>query len=152
MINLRTLFLPVLIVCAAESGLAAPVRFQCWVIVDFDSLLCPGCLEPLLGFCRALPASVQEDRLLGVVVFRPAKNPGEGLRRRRIVEAQWNGFRKAHDIRFPAVLDDGPVFRRWLTAGAAKVLCFDERARTFRELELPLRPGRFDELLSLLLN
>jgi hypothetical protein len=153
MIRARPFFIPVLILCAAETGLgAAPPRCQCWIIIDFDAVFCAPCLDPLLAFCRALPESIQDGRVLGIVVYRAPSDPKEAGKRRKIVEAKWDGFHKANGFHFPAVVDDGPVFRRWLAKGAAKVLFFDGLARAIREFELPLRPERFDEMLSLLLN
>jgi len=153
MLRTRPFFVPVLILCAAESGLAAAApRYQCWILIDFDAVFCAPCLEPLIAFCRALPAAVQDGRVLGIVVYGAPASPGEEGRRRKIVEAKWDGFHKAHGFRFPAILDDGPVFRRWLDKGAAKVLFFDGPSRAVREFDLPLRPERFDEMLSLLLN
>ena len=153
MLRVRPFFVPVLILCAAESGLAAASpRCQCWIIIDFDAVFCAPCLDPLIAFCRALPAAVQDGRVLGIVVHSSPADPDAAMRRRKIVAAKWDGFHKAQGFRFPAVLDDGPIFRRWLSKGAAKVLLFDGSARTVREFDLPLRADRFDELLSLLLN
>ncbi len=148
----RPFFVPVLILCAAEAGWAASPRYQCWIIIDFDAVSCSLCLEPLLDFCRALPAAVQEGRVLGIVVYSPPADPLNKGRKRRIMEAKWDGFQKAQGFLFPAVLDDGPIFRRWLDKGAARVLFFDGPAKAIREFELPLRHDRFDEMLSLLLN
>jgi hypothetical protein len=150
--SFRPFFVPVLILCAAEAGWTGAPRYQCWIIIDFDVVSCSLCLEPLLEFCRALPLAAQEGRVLGIVVYAAPGNPEDEGRKRRIMEAKWDGFQKAHGFRFPAVLDDGPVFRRWLEKGAAKVLFFDGPAKAIREFDLPLRPGRFDEMLSLLLN
>jgi hypothetical protein len=150
--SFRPFFVPVLILCAAEAGWAAAPRYQCWLLIDFDAASCSLCLEPLLAFCRALPAAVQEGRIMGIVVYGAPADPKEAGRKRKIMEAKWDGFQRAHGFRFPAVLDDGPVFRRWLDKGAARVLFFDGTARAVREFELPLPPGRFDEMLSLLLN
>jgi hypothetical protein len=151
--SIRPFFVPVLILCAAEAGLtSAPPRYQCWIIIDFDAVFCSACLDPLLSFCRALPATVQEGRVLGIVVYGPPADSRDEGRKRKIVEAKWDGFHKVHGFRFPAVLDDGPIFRRWLDKGAARVLFFDGPARVVREFELPLRADRFDEMLSLLLN
>jgi hypothetical protein len=151
--SIRPFFVPVLILCAAEAGLtSAPLRYQCWIIIDFDAVFCAACLDPLLAFCRALPATVQEGRVLGIVVYGPPADPQDEDHKRKIMEAKWDGFHKVHGFRFPAVLDDGPIFRRWLDKGAARVLFFDGPARIVREFELPLRADRFDEMLSLLLN
>jgi hypothetical protein len=153
MVRLRSLFVPVLILVAAETNPgAAALRMQCWIVIDFDAVICASCFEPVLAFCRVLPAAVQEDRVLGIVVFKPLGTPLETARRRRIVQTQWDGLHKANGFRFPVVLDDGPRFRRWLESGAAKVLCFDGSARALREYDLPLRPAALDEFLSLLLN
>jgi hypothetical protein len=150
--SLRPFFVPVLILCAAEAGWTAGPRYQCWLLIDFDAASCSLCLEPLLAFCRSLPAAVQEGRILGIVVYSAPADPKDAGHRRKIMEAKWDGFQRAHGFRFPSVLDDGPVFRRWLDKGAARVLFFDGPARAVREFELPLPPGRFDEMLSLLLN
>ena len=89
---------------------------------------------------------------LGIVVYAAPGNPEDEGRKRRIMEAKWDGFQKAQGFLFPAILDDGPIFRRWLDKGAARVLFFDGPAKAIREFELPLRHDRFDEMLSLLLN
>ena len=150
--SLRPFFVPVLILWAAEAGWTAGPRYQCWLLIDLDAASCSLCLEPLLAFCRSLPAAVQEGRILGIVVYAAPADPKDAGRRRKIMEAKWDGFQRAQGFRFPSVLDDGPVFRRWLEKGAARVLFFDGSARAVREFELPLPPGRFDEMLSLLLN
>ena len=124
---------------------------RCWVVIDFDAVFCSTCFDPFLDLCRALPASIQEDRVLGVVVFSSPK--GEAASSRRgIVERKWEGVREANGIRFPVVFDDGPIFRHWLGDRQTKILGFDWQTRTVREFDLPLRGQRFDELLSLLLN
>jgi hypothetical protein len=148
----RSTLFSVLVFCAAIRGTAGDPGARCWLLIDFDAVSCSLCREPLLDFCRALPAVVQEERVLAVVVFAAASDPEAADRRRRVVAAQWEGFRRAHGLRFPAVLDDGPVFRRWLENGAARILLFDGRARVVREIGLPAPPGRLDEALALLLN
>lgn len=135
----------------SASAVQARPLTRCWVVIDFDAVFCSTCFEPFLDLCRALPVSIQEDRVLGVIVFTSPKGVVSSSRR-GIVERKWEGVREANGIRFPVVFDDGPIFRRWLGKNQAKILGFDGRTLTVREFDLPLRGRRFEELLSLLLS
>ena len=153
MASKRSLLLLAFLSCVATSSASLPAPIgRCWLVIDFDAISCPACLDQILSFCRALPAEVLEERVMGIVVFGRALTAEEGARRRRIAEIKWDGIRRANGLRFPSVLDDGPVVRSWLNRGAAKIVCFDGKARMLREYDLPLVQRRFDELLAILVD
>jgi hypothetical protein len=126
-------------------------RCRCWILLDIESFYCAPCLEPLLDLCRALPARVQEDRVLGVLVYEAAGGSERSELRSRIVLKKWQGFRKTHDIRFPAVADTGPFFRGFLK-DAIVVLLAHEGRNVLLSYSLPLQAGQLDEIVEILLD
>ncbi len=126
-------------------------RCRCWVLMDIESFYCAPCLEPLLALCRALPARVQEDRILGVLVYEAAGGSERSELRSRIVLKKWQGFRKAHDIRFPAVADTGPFFRGFLKDGIVILLVHEARS-VLASYTLPLKSGQLEEIVETLLD
>jgi len=126
-------------------------RCRCWVLMDIESFYCAPCLEPLLALCRALPARVQEDRILGVLVYEAAGGSERSELRSRIVLKKWQGFRKTHDIRFPAVVDTGPFFRGFLKDGIVVLLAHEGR-NVLLSYSLPLKAGQLEEIVETLLD
>jgi hypothetical protein len=122
-----------------------------WVLVDVESFFCGACLEPLLEFCRAVPARVQEERLRGILVFGSGPPGGDAELRARIVKAKWAGFSRANDIRFPALADADRALRGTLKTGAG-ILIFGEETGTVRWYPLPLSKERLEEVLRILIN
>jgi len=126
-------------------------RSCCWVLMDIESFYCGPCLEPLLAFCRALPSRVQEDRVRGILVYDAAGGNEHSKLRSRIVLKKWQGFRKAHDIRFPAVADAGPFFRDFLKDGIVILLVHEARS-VLVTYALPLKSGQLDEIVDCLVD
>jgi len=136
---------------APRPSSAAGPKSMGWVLVDVESFFCGACLEPLLEFCRAVPARIQEDRLRGILVFGAGSSSEDAGIRSQIVKAKWRGFSQANDIRFPALADADRVFRGTLKTGAG-LLFFAEETRTVRWYPLPLSKPRLEEVLRILLN
>jgi hypothetical protein len=140
----------------AASGAAAPAssgvgRNSCWVIMDIESFFCPPCLQPLLDFCRALPAVVQEERVQGILVSRAPEAGELAGRRRLIVQKKWLGFRQANDIRFSAVMDDSRFFSGFSKASFV-ILFFDEETQSLKCYSLPLGSAQIEEIMGHLLK
>lgn len=127
---------------------AARSRSCCWILMDIESFYCAPCLEPLLALCRALPARVQEERVRGILVYGSSGGERSELRS-RIVLKKWLGFRKAHDILFPAVADTGPFFRGFLKDGIVVLLVHEERS-VLASYPLPLKSGQLEEIVEIL--
>ena len=123
-------------------------RSCCWVIMDIESFYCAPCLEPLLDLCRALPARVQEERVRGILVYGSSGGERSELRS-RIVLKKWQGFRKAHDIRFSAVADAESFFRGFLKDGIV-ILLFQEERSVLAFYMLPLKSGQLEEIVEIL--
>jgi hypothetical protein len=121
----------------------------CWVLMDFDGFSCGLCLDALVDFCRALPPSVQERRVRGILAYRAPQGKEAAIRQAGIVAKKWSGFRKANDIRFPVFIDAGRLFASGLGSGPA-VLLFDENAGTLRMYPLPLHPAQLENILAIL--
>jgi hypothetical protein len=133
---------------SGPSSAAGMDRSCCWVLMDIESFYCAPCLEPLLALCRALPARVQEERIRGILVYGSSGGERSELRS-RIVMKKWQGFRKAHDIRFPAVMDTGPFFRGFLKEGIVVLLVHEERS-VLACYTLPLKSGQLEEIVEIL--
>jgi hypothetical protein len=118
--------------------------------MDIEAFYCGPCLEPLLALCRALPARVQEERVRGILVYGAAGREHSELRS-LIVLKKWQGFRKAHDIRFSAVADTGPFFRGFLRDGIV-ILVVHEARSVLASYALPLKPGQLEEIVEALLD
>lgn len=142
---------------ASEAGRgassAAPERGRsaCWILMDIESFFCAPCLQPLLDFCRALPARVQEERVKGILAYGAPEGRERSERRMLIVRKKWQGFKSANGLRFSAVVDSGHFFQGILTA-AVVVLLFDEERQMLKKYSLPLRPGQLEEITGSLLN
>ncbi len=145
-------FLPLRAASGADAPLSSGAnRNFCWVIMDIESFFCSPCLQPLLDFCRALPAVVQEERVRGILVSHaPGAGDRDG-RRRLIVQKKWLGFRLANDIRFSAVMDDSRFFSGFSKAGFL-ILLFDEDAQSLKCYPLPIGPAQIGEIISHLLK
>jgi len=136
------------------GGVPSPApeqRSSCWVLVDMDSFFCGSCLDHLLGFSRAVPARVQEERVRGILIFGGSDSPEEARRRAQIVRTKWQGFSRVHDIRFPAAVDADRTFAGLLKAGVG-VLVFDARAGAVRRYPLPVPRGRLEEIMRILVD
>ena len=138
----------------AEAGvpsLTSEQRSSCWVLVDMDSFFCGSCLDHLLGFSRAVPARVQEERVRGILVFGGSDSPEATRRRAQVVRTKWQGFSRANDIRFPAAVDVDRTFAGLLKAGVG-VLVFDARAGAVRRYPLPIPRGGLEEIMRILVD
>jgi len=135
---------------APAAALSSP-KSSCWIFMDIDSFFCPPCLQPLLDFCRALPARVQEEQVKGILVYGPPDDKRQAEQRPLILRKKWQGFRKANDIRFPAVVDGSHFFQGLLKAGLG-ILLFEEEKQMLRYYSLPLKAGQLDEILGFLLK
>ena len=133
------------------EAIAGTDRSCCWVLLDIEAFYCAPCLEPFLDLCRALPAGVQEERVRGILVYAAAAGGESAELRSRIVLKKWQGFRKAHDIRFSAVADKEPFFRKYLKDGII-ILLVDEARSVFASYTLPLKPGQLEEIVEAMLN
>ncbi len=136
---------------APRPSPAAGPKSMGWILVDVESFFCGACLDPLLEFCRAVPARVQEDRLRAILVFGAGPSSEDAEIRARIVKTKWQGFSQANGIRFPALADADRVFRGTLKTGAG-ILIFAEEARTVRWYPLPLSKERLEEVLRILID
>jgi hypothetical protein len=131
------------------SGPAGPQSGHGWLIVDFDAVFCGGCFAPVLDFLQAVPAVAQEAALTAVLVYAAGT---ENEARRRIVEAKWDGLRRAHGWVLPAFLDTEGAFRDWVRRKSARLIVFDGRSRAVKGHDLPLAGRRVDEVLAVLIN
>ena len=122
---------------------------ECLVLIDLDAFYCGLCLEALLSFCRALPASLQETRVRGILLHRPAAAGLTDADLVRIARKKWEGFRRANDIRFPILSDEARIFMRPENSGASVVLLDVPRGEV-RMLFLPLKPKELAEVLRFL--
>ena len=139
--------------CAAGAGEAMPAgRGRGWLVLDFDAVFCGDCFAPVLDFLRAVPAAAQERALTAVLCFSAPRPPADAKGRRRIVEAKWDGLRRANGWAVPAVFDSGQDFRLWLSRRTSRLILFDAPNRSVRGLDLPVPNGRIDEVLALLLD
>lgn len=127
-----------------ESG-----KRSCWILIDMASFHCAACLEPLLAFCRGLPARIQEEKVLGVIVDESAGGTARSELRPLILLKKWQGLRNAHDIRFPAVVDEGSIFRGCLKGGIVVLLVHEARS-VLAVFPLPLKPGQMEEIIGIL--
>jgi hypothetical protein len=140
-------------VCAAGAGgIFSQGRGRGWLVLDFDAVFCGDCFAPVLDFLRAVPAAAQERALTAVLVFASPRPPADPAGRRRIVEAKWDGLRRANGWTASAVFDSGPDFRLWLGRKTARLALFDGPARSVRVLDLPLPAGGIDAAVALLLD
>lgn len=139
--------------CAAGAGEAKPAGLgRGWLVLDFDAVFCGDCFAPVLDFLRAVPATVQERALTAVLSFCAPRPPAGLEGRRRIVEAKWDGLRRANGWTVPAVFDSGPDFRLWLSRRTARLILFDAPSRSVLGLDLPVPGGRIDEVLAILVD
>lgn len=121
----------------------------CWILMDMTSFQCAACLEPLLALCRALPARIQEEKVLGILVDEEAGGAAGPESRPPILLKKWRGLCKAHDIRFPAVVDEDSIFRDCLN-GAILVLLVHEARSVLAAFPLPLKAGQMEEIIGIL--
>ena len=134
---------------AEPAPVARGAGNACWVLMDFDAFSCGLCLDALVDFCRALPQTVQERCVRGILACRAPQGKEAAARQAGIIAKKWNGFRKANDIRFPVFIDAGHLFAAGLGSGPA-VLLFDENAGTIRLYPLPLRQAQLEDVLAIL--
>jgi hypothetical protein len=119
------------------------------VLIDVDGLACSPCLAPLQQICRALPSSVQEQRILGVLTFRTGKNPDP--RRGRIARTKWSGYSRANEIRFPVTVDESQSFNQWSEQGMT-ILLFDPETGSLKRLTAPFQPDVMEEIVRFLIS
>ena len=136
---------------APRPSSPAASKIRGWVLVDVESFFCGACLEPLLEFCRAVPARIQEERLRAILVFGSGPSSGDAESRARIIQTKWQGFSRANDIRFPALADMDRAFKETLKAGAG-LLIFAEETRAVRWYPLPLSKPRLEDVLRVLMD
>ncbi len=140
------------VVLPAVAGSAAPPAGRCWILLDFDAAVCASCIRPALDCLAALPEALQEERLLGVIVFAGPTEPIAAASRRKIVEKQWDALARASRLRMPVVFDAGPLWRGILGDRIAVALGFDPGTRSLRRFPLPLQGEELDAFLALLLH
>ena len=122
---------------------------ECLVLIDLDAFYCGLCLEALLAFCRAVPASLQETHVRGILLHRPAPAGRADADLVRIARKKWEGFRRANGIRFPILSDEARIFARPEKAGASVVL-LDVPGGAVKTFFLPLKPNELAEVLRFL--
>ncbi len=140
-----------LVLPAVPRSAASPVG-QCWILLDFEAAVCASCIRPALDCLAALPELLQEERLLGIIVFAGPAEPQAAATRRKIVEKQWDALARASRIRMPVVFDAGPLWRGILGDRIALALGFDPGTRSIRNFSLPLQGAELDAFLALLLH
>jgi len=118
------------------------------ILIDVDGLACSPCLAPLQQICRAVPPSVQEERVIGVLTFRNGKNPDP--RRGRIARTKWFGYSRANEIRFPVTVDESQSFNQWSEMGTT-ILLFDPETGNLKRLVAPFQPNVLEEIVRFLI-
>ena len=118
------------------------------LIIDFDFLNCPLCVQSLMEFVQAVNACNLEDSVIGVVAFHENSSEPDTDRRARIAEKRLKGFIIGHDIRFPVVLDKQGIFRLINPEASATLLVFDNQQKTLKKYAFPLTRAQLDEILG----
>ena len=148
----RLLFMILAAILPAVIEFPASPAGRGWVLLDFDAAICASCFQPALDCLAALPESLQEENLLGIVVFAGPSDPQAAAARRRVVEKQWDALARSGRIRMPVVFDGSSLWKGILGNRIALALCFDPGTRSLREFPLPLHGAEFDAFLALLLH
>ncbi|MHB8053909.1 MAG: hypothetical protein ACYDH3_01450 [Candidatus Aminicenantales bacterium] len=131
---------------ASKSGNGGRGSFAL-VLIDADGLACSPCLEPLQALSRALPADVQEKRLIGVLTYRDGEKSDP--RRGQIARTRWTGYSRANAILFPISVDTAHAFNR-LSEEATTILLFDDSTGCVRQWSAPFSPDVLRELAEFL--
>jgi len=147
-------FLAAFLAAAAVSGLPAAAgesfpggRFAL-VLIDVDSLSCSPCSAPLETLCRAVPPSVQEERIIGILTYQDGRTPDP--KRAGIVRTKWTGYSRAGGIRIRASVDEAHVFNRMNGEGIT-VLLLDPSAGIIKRWAPPFPPGAVEAIVRFLL-
>jgi len=123
----------------------------CLLVMDAESLVCTPCLDPLVRLCRGLPAFIQEERVLGILVPGGSAQSSDDSPHIRIIQKKLSGLMQANDLRFPVLVDRSRVFAE-LAAGSAAVVLFDRNRRLIKRYSLPLSSRQQEELIDFLLR
>ncbi|MGB8952509.1 MAG: hypothetical protein WCC06_07570 [Candidatus Aminicenantales bacterium] len=123
----------------------------CFILIDYDSLFCSPCLDLFLRFCNAIPVSVQESAVRGVVVYSDQSQQENSDIRERIMSKKIEGFIRANHIKFPVVVDHSHVFSP-LKGGGTTAFLFDLERKVVNKYGFPLKPKELEEILSRLLK
>jgi hypothetical protein len=129
----------------AGSGMHVNSNQQSFLllVIDFDDFMCPACMESMLDFCHALPLSLQQRRVWGVIVSDQANcKRQEGLSE-RILEKKIRGFLKANHLEFPIHLDQDGILVPLIEDGTA-IFVFDREKQKISRHVFPLAP---DEII-----
>ena len=119
------------------------------LIIDFESFMCPSCLDSFLEFYHALKPPfppLDEGILWGVLVFdEPEEN--EGVPAIKITEKKLRGFIMANDIKFPIMIDRFHIFKGLAKEGTA-VIFFDRERKIIKKYVFPLRSKQIKEIIN----
>jgi hypothetical protein len=127
-----------------SAGAARPGR-PALVLVDVDGLACSPCQEPLLQLARSLPAAVQEERMIGVLLLPRGAGRANDERNAAIALARWKGFGRVNGVKFPAVVDGTHSFG--LPEGSIlAILVFDEESGRMLSFAPPFGPETIGRL------
>jgi len=115
------------------------------LIIDYQSLFCPVCLENFQNFCDLLRSSGQEESAMGVLIFQ-VSDKGEDMERiEKIIEKQVRGLVIGSNIRFPFLYDEAHVFEGIDLEGATIILVDRSRA-LLKKYTLPLTLEQKEEV------
>ena len=117
------------------------------LIVDYQSLFCPLCLEIFQDFCDLLHSSGQEAYASGVLVYKDTDNDGDNERIEKIIEKQLKGLIIGSNIRFPFLYDKFHILER-LDVERATIILFDRSRKLLKKYTLPLTLQQKEEVFS----
>jgi len=117
------------------------------LIIDYQSLFCPLCVEIFQNFCALLHSSGQEGYTLGILVFRVSDDDEDRERVEKIIEKQLKGLIIGSNIRFPFLYDKSHIFEGIDLEGVAIIL-FDRSRKLLKKYTLPLTIKEKEEVFS----
>lgn len=118
------------------------------LIIDFNDFMCPACLESILGFYNAIPLSIRDNNLWGIVVFGHNSKELSSLSKKIIVK-KLNGFIQANQLKFPLI----PDFAQKLKSSASEgshVLIFNNQLPSLLKFSFPLKKSEMHKIISAL--
>lgn len=121
------------------------------LIIDFDDFMCMNCLESFLSFCHSIPSHILNEIAWGILVLNHDYKETRAKTTVKIAQAKLRGFRSAHRIPFPILIDTNHMFH-YLTREGSSLIVMDNQARSISRLAFPLKNEEFERIRMLLLN
>ncbi len=116
-------------------------------IIDFNSFMCPACLDSFLEFYYLVSPWLGESSVWGVLVTdnkSPTKDEETTI---KIAAKKAKGFLTANKLQFPLIVDRFHIFGQLSEKGTAVIL-YDASHKIIKKYIFPLAPSQLKEIMG----